>query len=103
MQLRSDGCFISSLAGIIIVIAIERLQGMSEDKTADLISLFDSVLDGGAKVNTGINARCAVLGGCLGKARKGASQAGKWRAACSRERYIVGMEKPAQYLRSSTA
>ena len=49
---------------------------------------FDSVLDSRAEVNTRINARNAVLGGRLGKARERTSHAGKWGAACDREGHM---------------
>ena len=76
---------------------------MCEREAADLLSLSDPVLDGGAEVNTRVNAGLAVLGGRLRKARKRARQAGERNAARNRKRHIVVMEEPTQHLGSGTA
>ena len=87
----------------IVVILMNRPQGMGKHEAADLFSLFDPVFNGKAEVNSRIDPGFAILRGCLGKAYKRPGQAWKWGAACSRKRYIVGMEESAQYSRSSAA
>jgi hypothetical protein len=62
---------------------------MTECEGTNLFSLLNPVFDSGAEVNASVNARIAVFGSCLGKARKRPRQASKRNTAGDRERHIV--------------
>ena len=79
----------SLLSIVILVILVERSQSVPKHEAADVLSLLDPVLDGGAEVNARVDAGLAVLGGRLGKARKRPRQAGKRNTARNRKRHVV--------------
>src|SRR5262245_45611885 len=96
----------SSLIAVFVaitVIAIERLQDISENEATDVLSLSDPFLDGGAEVNPRVDPGLAVLRGGLGKARVGPRQAGKGDTARGRKRDVVVMEEVAQDRRGGAA
>src|SRR5262245_49056627 len=63
-------CYESSLVVVIVVNGLKWKQSMREYESADSLSLSDPVFNGRTEVNSRIDARFTVLGGCFRKARK---------------------------------